>query len=431
MRQPSVFGNRNFLLFFGGQLISRLGDGIYTLGLVWMMHVLTNSTLLMSLTLAASFLPRVVLGPMAGVLADRWRKRRILIVTDAVRFLLLMALTYLTFSHHVTAWILIVFSFILAAASTLFTPAYTVLQKRIVAEDQLMQANSLQQVSINISQIAGPALAGIFVGTVGIGAAFAIDAGTFIVSLLGLTFVQVSEPVRVHERLSIRALFQEMGGGVAVLKGVPTVRALTPFMLVFNFMLAALENLLLVQFLSNTLGQGPLIIGLVTAAGAVGELLSGTVLVFVQTKWTSTRGLVVNMVITALCITAVGFSPYAWMVGVLMFITGFCMSIVNISFFTGIQQQIPIDALGRVWALLGALFDGATPLSQVVFGELAAIVPLGPLISIMGGMATLAGLGAFLHPAVRSAKSPSEAAVLEPSTLQQVEGSVAEPSGTP
>ena len=430
MRQPSVLGNRNFLLFFSGQLISRLGDGIYTLGLVWLMHVLTNSTLLMSLTLAASFVPRIVLGPMAGVLADRWRKRRILIITDAVRFVLLAVLTFLTFSHLVTAWVLIVFSFVLAATSTLFTPAYTVLQKRIVSGEQLMQANSLQQVSMNIAQIAGPALAGIFIGTVGVGMAFAIDAGTFIVSLLGITFVRVKEPVLVNDKLSIRAMFQEMGGGVAVLKGVPTVRALTPFMLVFNFMLVALDNLLLVQFLSNSLGQGPLTIGLVTAAGAVGELLSGTVLAFMQTKWTSTRGLLTNMVITALCFIGVGFSPYAWIVGVLMFITGFCMSIVNISFFTGIQEQIPIDALGRVWALLGAVFDGATPLSQVVFGELAAVVPLGSLISIMGGMAALAGLGAFFHPAVRAGNLHSETAVSEVESLQPVENPVAEPSGT-
>lgn len=106
------------------------------------------------------------------------------------------------------------------------------------------------------------------------------------------------------------------------------------------------------------------------------------------------------------------------------------MSIVNISFFTGIQEQIPIDALGRVWALLGAVFDGATPLSQVVFGELAAVVPLGSLISIMGGMAALAGLGAFFHPAVRAGNLHSETAVSEVESLQPVENPVAEPSGT-
>ena len=401
MRQVSVLRNRNFLLFFGGQLISRLGDGIYSLGLIWMMHVLTNSTLYMSFTLAAGIIPRIIFGPVAGVFVDRWPKRLTLIGTDVVRFLLLGGLTALTFTHQVSAILLIVFSFVLATMSTLFSPSYYVLQKHIVSADNLTQAYSWQSVSMNIAQIGGPALAGLIIGSVGIGMGFAVDSATFLVSITALMLVRLDEPPIIRQQLSVQGVFSDMSGGITALKRVPEVRALTPFMLGYNFLLAALENLLLVQFLANVLHKGALTVGIVMACSAIGELVSSTTLAVLRTKWTSSRGLMINMIISALSLSSIGFMRVAWAVGVLMFIAGFCMSIVNISFFTGIQEAIPTDVLGRVWAILGALFDSSTPLAQIVFGSIAVIIPLGYMISMLGAVAALAGVGAFLHPAIR------------------------------
>lgn len=401
MRSVSVLRNRNFLLFFGGQLVSRLGDAIYSLGLVWLMHVLTNSTLYMSFTLAAGIIPRIIFGPVAGVFVDRWPKRVTLIGTDVVRLFLVSGLAALTFTHHVSALLLIIFSFVLATMSTLFAPSYYVLQKHIVAEDNLTQAYSWQTVSTNIAQIGGPALAGLIIGSFGLGTGFAIDAATFLVSLTAFLLVRVNEPPIVRQKLSVEGVFADMGGGIAALKKVPAVRALTPFMLGYNFLLAALENLLLVQFLANVLHKGAFTIGIVMACAAVGELVSSTTLALLRTKWTSSRGLVLNMIISAVSLSSIGFMRVAWAVGLLMFIAGFCMSIVNISFFTGIQEAIPTDVLGRVWALLGALFDSSTPLAQVIFGSVAVIFPLGNIISTLGAVAALAGVGAFLHPAIR------------------------------
>jgi MFS transporter, DHA3 family, macrolide efflux protein len=323
-----IFRNRDFTLYFLGQFISRIGNSVNILALVWFAHILTNSTFQMSLVLVAGVIPRVLLAPVTGVLVDRWPKRRTMMITDMVRCIIVASLAASVFTHTANIPVLIVFNILMSVFSTASTPGQRVLQRHIVDEGQLLQANSLLQSSLNISQIAGPALAGALIGWVGVGPAFVVDAATFAASFLTLMAITVREPDVVKKPLTGISIVRDIKMGTKVTMEIPTMRVLLPFMLLFNFLLSAVENLLIVQYVANVLHRGPDIVGL----------------------------------------------------------------------------------LGAVFGMLGSVFEGVTPVSQLVFGAIAAALPVGGVMTTIGILAALAGCGFLLNPALKqpvTAETPS------------------------
>ena len=403
-QRMAIFRNRSFTFFFTGQFISRIGDGLFLLAMVWMMHSLTNSALQMSLVLIANLIPRIFLNPFSGALADRWRKQRTMISTDLIRAVLLGLLGTLTLMGTATPLVLILFSFVLSIFTTLFSTSYMVMQRRIVDSDQLLQANSLQQTSQTLAAIIGPAIAGVLIGIMGTGPAFLIDGASFILSALTLVFVHVEEPERSKKPLTAGTLVQDVKAGAKIVFSYPSLRVLLPSMLLFNFFIIALENLLLVQFVANVLHRGSTIVGLMEASGALGALVGGLFLSLVTTRLDSDRLLIACLVVTAVSIALVGLFREIWLVAFLLFIGALAMSFVNITFFTGIQKAVPSEKLGTVFGMLGTVFNAVTPLSQLVFGGLATWFAADHLITAMGVLGTLAALVSLFNPELRKRK---------------------------
>jgi len=408
-----VLKNRNFVYLLTGQTTSLLGNSMNNLALLWLMRTLTAhtqyTTLAMGVVLAAAAIPRIFVAPFAGVLVDRWSKRQLMIVSDVLRGGMLLIVTLLTFLHTITPWELVVVSFLLSLIGTVFNPANVVLRKSIVGTDFLLQANALLQTGQKTMEVAGPAIGGLLIGFSGMGSAFAVDSISFFVSAFSLFLIHATEPAVQKRPLKAVTFITDIKSGMQTFLSIPYARALTPFMVLYNLPMAAVE-MILIQFVASGLhiasAKGAAVVGLLNAAMAVGELVGGALLSFVPPKWPKERLFVAAMSITALSITAIGFIRYIPAIAGLLFIGGFCMIFVNIAFFTGIQEAIPSEALGRVWALLGATFASVAPISQLLVGALATVIPTGPLISALGGAGFLIGVSSLTSSAVRNAKPP-------------------------
>ncbi|MDQ0189608.1 MFS family permease [Alicyclobacillus cycloheptanicus] len=372
----------------------------------------SNSALLMAVLLMAALLPNILLAPIAGVLVDRWPKRLTMLVTDYVRFALLGLLTLLSTHHWTLPWVLIAFNLLLSAAGTVFRPATVVLQKEIVSNDLLLEANSVQNIGQKTTEILGPAVGGVLIGLFGTTTVFSINAGTFLVSALSLTILRAAEPPRIRGSLKPQALYGDIQAGMRVYLSIPYAKALTPFLLMYNFPIAAIE-FLIVKFVANALhdasNHGAFIVGVFNTCLAAGELTGGFFVSRVSRLWPRERLPIICMSITALCVVAIGFLRQPVVIAALFFVSGFFMIITNTAYFTGIQQDTPSAALGRMYALLIALFQGVIPLSQLVFGAAAAVLPVGSLLSTAGGLAFLGACSAWMHPDIRRppAQTPS------------------------
>ncbi|MCL6516262.1 MFS transporter [Alicyclobacillus sp.] len=411
----SVFRIRDFAIFFTGQAISRLGDSMFTIAIVWLMHTLTNSSLWMALVLAAGVIPRVVFAPFSGAFVNRWPKRGVMIRTDLVRFVLLTALTVAAASHLSTPWLLVLVNFLVSIAGTFASPAYVVLQKRLVPEDQLLQANSVSQTALNITQVLGFAVGGTLIGWLGAQTAFAVDAVSFLCSAVTSGVIRVDEPAQERGPLTGTNLLLGIRNGVRVALQFPLVRMLTPVLLAYTFFVIGVENLLLVQYIANTLHRGSAAVGAVNACMAIGELAGSLSVTAVTRRVPMPRLLVINMMITGLCVSLTGVMPWVAGIAVLSAVGGFCMSMVNVAFFTSIQKAIPSESLATVWGMVGSVFTVVVPMGQLVFGAIGEAVAPGRMIAILGLCAAVCGAAPVWLPALRRQMRSQHLQTMRPS----------------
>ena len=186
----SVLRHRDFRLFWIGQSLSDVGDGIITVGIALYVIQLTGSATDVGWVLAAQALPLVGLVPVGGVWADRLPRDRVMIATNLVRAGLHGLLAILIFAGSPEIWMIVAIEAAFGSAEAFARPAATALLPQTVPEDEIQEANALMSVSTCVAEFAGPALATVLVLGVGAGSAFAVDGGTFAVAALLLVGVR-------------------------------------------------------------------------------------------------------------------------------------------------------------------------------------------------------------------------------------------------
>ena len=173
---------REFRLFFTGQMVSLLGDAVTPFALAWAVLDLTGSARDLGFVIAAKTAPLVIFLLVGGVFADRLPRRAVMLTADVARMAIQATTAALLLSHTARIWELIVLQALAGTGSAFFNPASTGLTPMTVSAGRLQEANALRGMSMGLMQFAGPALAGILIVTVGPGYALAIDAASFGVS---------------------------------------------------------------------------------------------------------------------------------------------------------------------------------------------------------------------------------------------------------
>jgi MFS family permease len=186
---------REFRLFFTGQLVSLLGDAVTPFALAWAVLDLTGSARDLGFVIAAKTAPLVVFLLVGGVFADRLPRRGVMLTADVARMAIQAATAALLLSHTARIWELIILQAVAGTGTAFFNPASTGLTPMTVSAGRLQEANALRGMSMGLTQFAGPALAGILIVTVGPGYALAIDAASFAVSACYLARLHLPEHV--------------------------------------------------------------------------------------------------------------------------------------------------------------------------------------------------------------------------------------------
>src|ERR1700685_1548607 len=210
---------REFRLFFTGQLVSLLGDAVTPFALAWAVLDLTASARDLGFVLAAKIAPLVVFLLVGGVFADRLPRRGVMLTADVARMAVQAATAALLLSHTARIWELIVLQAFAGTGTAFFNPASTGLTPMTVSAGRLQEANALRGVSMGLAQCAGPALAGILIVTVGPGYALAIDAASFGVSAFYLARLHLPPHVSLPPQSFACDLVDGWGGLTARNRG--------------------------------------------------------------------------------------------------------------------------------------------------------------------------------------------------------------------
>jgi len=434
-----LFRNRNFVALWLGQTISFIGDYFYWLAIPIMVERLTGSALQVGLSVMASALPVLLLGPVAGVFVDRWDRKRTMIVADLLRALLVLACLSVRTADQV--WIYYVVAFSMSCISRFFFPARGATLPLIVRDtDDLLAANGLMQIVETVGLLVGPALAGFTIGLWGANVAFLVDSASFLVSAAAIVTMTVphTEAGRRESqatRGSFGAVWSELREGVAFLFGSRTMVGILLCLSVVQLGLGAL-NVVWVPYMQRTFGLGPEGLGAVDTAQGIGMALGGMLLGFVAARF-SKRGMAGwSIVVIGVLFALIGVAP-AWslaslrgqvatvpmaemsvaqrlgymplMLMVYSALLGIVLIPAQSALVTTMQLAVPDLKRGRVGGALNAVTTAATLLSMAVAASLGEVVKLGMIYVVAGAIVVAAGvmgLAVLEEPKAQEAPAP-------------------------
>lgn len=382
-RRNVLLANRAFRRMWVARAISFVGDGIAITALVLHLESANGTGTAVGALLLAQALPHLI-GPMAGVVADRTDQRRLMIGCDLGRVAI----------FAIAAWLLPGLPglmVLVASASildTVFTPAGRSAIPAMVDEEDLLSANAWLGTALNMQVAIGPLLGGLLVATLGIRGALAVDAVSFLLSAVVLVGVPKLPPIRGRsERASFMADTRE---GLAFVRRHAVARAVV-LTLFLGVAFAGIDNVALVFLSREVLGAGPFGFGLVASAFGIGMLVASIALS--SGRGRSPRMLFIGgWTLTAMGTLLTGIAPALWFAVAAQTIGGIGNGADNVASDTLIQRSVPREMLGRVFGVTstaafvgggiayaagGVLLDATSPRFVFVVAGVGVLVVVG------------------------------------------------------
>ncbi len=399
--------NRDFWIVLVGQGVSSFGDAITNTALPLLVLALTGSGIAMGIVGVLSTLPDLLVGLPAGAYADRWDRRRMMLLADAGRALLTAAIPISVWMGGPTLAVILGVTFPLNVLRVLWLAAYTAAVPGLVGRSQVGRANAIFEAFFNLGWIVGPALAGWLSEAIGPGRTIAIDALTFAVSAAALFLVR--RPLRPEPREHRQRLLADIREGISYVAGQPTLRAVIALWTTASVIYAGLTNAL-IFYVTIDRGLGSNVVGLVLSAFAVGSL--GGSLVAARLNFAAVgRVMLLGPLVSGATLVVIASDVPVGALVAGAFVAGAVEANVLVSYLTLRTQLSPDALLGRVGSTARTFSVGLTPIGALVTGVLLDTVGGTTTVALIGAAAVTAGLTFALLPTVRAARVPRRDAV--------------------
>jgi MFS family permease len=355
----------NFRLFWFGQMISLIGTWMQSMAQGWLVLQLSNSAFLLGLVSTFASLPIFFFSLPAGVLADRLKKRKILIFTQAGAMILAFILAFLTFAGLVRVWHVMILAISLGMVNAFDAPTRQSFVKEMVGGEDLLNAIALNSFVFNAARILGPAVAGILISLVGEAGCFLINGLTFLAVIAGLLLMRMQDLVFPSINNSLLASLKQ---GFSYIKGNKKVLGLllmSSTMSVFGFSYAVLMPV----FARDILKAGASGLGFLMAAIGVGAIAAGLGLASrkpeEKLKYMQAGIIVFFISLFAFSLSKSLFFSLVFLVG-----SGWGMISIIATCNTLLQEIIPDELRGRVLSFYTMMFLGTMPLGSFLAGSL-------------------------------------------------------------
>jgi predicted MFS family arabinose efflux permease len=402
-----------FRRFFLAQLVALVGTWMQTVSQAWLVLQLTDSPLKLGLLGTLQFGPLLLLSPFAGVLADRWPGRRVLVATQAMLAAQAWALALLVATGRARYWHIAGLSLLTGLAHTLDAPARQAFVMRLVGRGDLLNAVALNSASFNAARIVGPAVAGLVIARAGVVPAFVANGLGFAGVLATLLALRDDDtPVRG----TAGSIPQQIAEGLRYAGRTPRVRLLLALLFVVS--LCVFNFTVYVPLLARTvLGLGPEGFGFLMAALGVGAV-SGALALGARASLDATLGLLLAAAAVA-CGGMVALSAVRHVSTAVpaLFVTGFAGIVAVTGANTSLQLGAPEDLRGRVMSLYTWVYGGVFPIGSFLTGAVSERYGVSGAFLVFGllGLALLAGL-ALEDRRTRSAAARGLASSAPPSS---------------
>lgn len=392
--------HRNYRLFFFGQGISLVGTWLTRIATAWLVYRLTGSSLLLGVVTFAGQIPVFVLSPLAGVLADRWDIRRLLVVTQVLAMVQSLTLAALTLSGVVTVWEIMCLAVFQGLISAFETPARQAFAVQMVSDRaDLGNAIALNSMLFNGARLIGPAMAGVLIALAGEGICFLLDGLSYIAVIAALLAMEVA---RRRRKVRTTAVLSGLREGLDYAANSPSIRALL-LLLAVNSLLGAPYSVLLPVFATKVLHGGAHTYGLLASSAGLGALGGGFFLASRERLESVVSAVPVVALVYGVALLGFALARTTWLCVPLLAAIGFSFMVQAASTNTLLQSTVEDDKRGRVMSLYATAVLGVYPFGSLLAGMVAARAG-APVAVAAGAVLCILASGLFLRalPRVRA-----------------------------
>ena len=373
-----------FRNYFIATVVSNIGSWMQIVAQGWLVLSLTDSPFYLGLVGLVRAVPTILLSLIGGVLADRFDRRRILIVTQSVAMISSILLAVLVMLDVVTVWHILTISFISSIFFAADNPTRQALVPDLVGKERLTSAIGLNSAAWNGAAVIGPSIAGILIAVVGVAGAFALNAASYL-AVMGAVITMPELPRYSRTQRSVAG---QLADGMRYISGERAIWGI--------LLLIAIPSLgarpyiqMMPVFARDILGLGATGYGVLMAASGIGALIGALVVTSLGSS--TRRGMILLAVTAGLGVTLIAFSSSQWLLPSLLLVVAvggastLMMSLAN----AVLQGLVPGEMRGRVMSVYSLIAAGFMPLGSMLLGSLGSVIGV-PLAVGLGGAVTIA-----------------------------------------
>ncbi|MEW5869594.1 MAG: MFS transporter [Chloroflexota bacterium] len=387
IKRPSR-GMLIFTLVWAGQLVSTLGSGLTGFALGIWIYQATGSPTLFAINLLVWMLPNIAVAPLAGVLADRWERRLVMLLSDSGAGLSSLFIVVMLWSGELQVWHVYLATFFNSAFSAFQWPAYSAATSLLVPKQHLGRAGGMTQVGEAISELATPAIAGALFVTAGLPAILLIDIASYLVALATLLAVRFPRPKATEEgQASQGSFWREAFYGWTYIRQRPGLLGLLSVFASLNFLLSLTYPLLTPMLLEMS---SPDMAGYIASIGGLGMLVSTAAM----SAWGGPRrriyGIAAAEMLAGAFALLLGLRPELPLIAAGCFGMMLVLPVSSACSQAIWQSKVAQDVQGRVFAMRRMLAFSVMPLAYLLAGPLAEgvfephMAPGGRLAALLG-----------------------------------------------
>lgn len=390
---------KDFSLLMLGKFVSLVGSNMQQFALSLYVLTITGSATIFASILSISILPRLLVSPIAGVFGDWFDRKKTIVMLDFINGLILgiFAMIYIV-KGSLSIFLIYILVILLEITEIFFDSAMSAVMPSLVEKEELMEANSLNSLIMNIGNILSPVIAAIFYGSYGIKVILMFSSISFILSAISELFINIPKSHKKPEKIDIKTFKADLMEGIDIIRSNRLISTMIGLGTMINFSITPLFGIGLIyitkevlmvsdmQFgvfqtvVSISMLLAPLLCGSIIKKKRIGRLthdsfITVAILIFVMSIFPSSVLLKTfnsNMV------------PYIGLI-IITFIVGLVVTAANIAIGTLFNQVVPLDLMGRTSTVFNLAVTIFIPVGQMIFGFLYDIM-LSSVVIILSGM---------------------------------------------
>ncbi|WP_318502978.1 MFS transporter [Bacillus sp. T3] len=366
---------KGIFLFLSSQTISLFGTSLVQYAIMWYVTLKTESGVMMTVFIICGFIPTFLLSPVAGVWADRYNRKRLIMLSDAMIAAATLILAILFLMGYESVWLMFVMAAIRAVGTGIQTPAVGAILPQLVPKDELTRVNGINGTLQAVNMFVAPMVSAALLSLASIEIIFFIDVVTAAIAILILLlFLKISIHTKATEPQTT-SYFHDLKEGILFIKNHDFLKTFFSFFAIFFVLFAPAAFLTPLQ-VTRSFGDDVWRLTAIEIAFSVGMMAGGGLIAAWGGFKNKVQTMAISSIIMGVCTVALGVVPVFWIYLVFMGIFGVAMPMFNTPTTVLLQESVDENYLGRIFGVFGMISTSMMPTGMLIFGPMADVIAI-------------------------------------------------------